>query len=343
MIVVGSRTGDKPAQKSGELFHQDGEPMHSGEGGSGVHSPEEPKKPDEPRDVALVAQEAVEDTILLDVNPMVRYPLLVFNLFLWFVGALMIATSTFLYVTAINTAEDAAVLSRLDLMGVLIRRLETVVFLGGTSLFLISFCGCVGALRENSFLLKLYSFALTVLILINMLVGLVVLFMPGSVKKVIKDTLSESLVIHYRDTVDTENVVDALQRQLRCCGMTHRSFRDWDKNIYFQCNLTNPSQERCSVPYSCCKSTSLGPVSLNCGRNVLNMSDYDAWFIVHIGNCPDAVHRYVKEHVMVIGGSCLIAVILLAFVDMITNAVIDEIDIICRIYQHVQIAEQDQS
>ncbi|XP_037508928.1 tetraspanin-33-like [Rhipicephalus sanguineus] len=113
--------------------------------------------------------------------------------------------------------------------------------------------------------------------------------------------------------------------------------------IYFNCSLLNPSHERCSVPYSCCKPTDLESVSLNCGRNVLNMSDYDAWFIVNIGNCPDALHRYVKEHVMIIGGSCLIAVILLAFVDMITNAVIDEIDIICKIYQHVQAAEQDRT
>ncbi|KAL1421135.1 hypothetical protein MTO96_023357 [Rhipicephalus appendiculatus] len=90
--------------------------------------------------------------------------------------------------------------------------------------------------------------------------------------------------------------------------------------------------ERCSVPYSCCKPTNLDLVSLNCGRYVLNMSDYDDWFIVHIGNCPDALHRHVKEHVMIIGGSCFIAVILL-----------DEIDIICKIYQHIQAAEQDRS
>ncbi|XP_075723505.1 tetraspanin-33-like [Rhipicephalus microplus] len=273
----------------------------------------------------------------------VRYPLLLLNLFLWFVGTMLICVSSFLYVTAGNTADDTALFKRLDLMGVLIRRLETVVFLAGMSLFIVSFCGCVGALRENSFLLKLYSLALTVLIVINMLLGIVVLFMPGSVKKVIKDSLSESLVIHYRDTMDTENVVDALQRQLRCCGMTTKSFRDWNKNIYFNCSLMNPSHERCSVPYSCCKPTNLESVSLNCGRNVLNMSDYDAWFIVNIGNCPDALHRYVKEHVMIIGGCCLIAVILLAFVDMITNAVIDEIDIICKIYQRVEAAEQNHS
>ncbi|XP_049269984.1 tetraspanin-33 [Rhipicephalus sanguineus] len=222
-------TGAEIGQMRGAPVHQDGEPELSDEQGSGGLSPAQPKKPGEPPHVDT--QEATEDTILLDVNPMVRYPLLLFNLFLWLVGAMLICVSSFLYVTAVNTADDSAILMRLDLVGVLIRRLETVVFLAGMSLFIVSFCGCVGALRENSFLLKLYSLALTVLIIINMLLGLVVLFMPGSVKKVIKESLSESLVIHYRDTEDTENVVDALQRQLRCCGMTSKSFRDWNNNM----------------------------------------------------------------------------------------------------------------
>ncbi|KAH9380999.1 hypothetical protein HPB48_008213 [Haemaphysalis longicornis] len=106
--------------------------------------------------------------------------------------------------------------------------------------------------------------------------------------------------------------------------------------------MKNPSHERCSVPHSCCKtnSSSGGIVSIKCGRNVLNMSDYDAWFVVNIGNCPDAANRYIKENVMIIGGSCLIAVILLAFVDMITNSVIDEINIIRKIYEHVNVVAE---
>ncbi|KAL1469774.1 hypothetical protein MTO96_024859 [Rhipicephalus appendiculatus] len=204
-----AHTGARTGRTRGAPVHKDGEPVLQDEHGSRGHSPEEPTKHGEPGHVDTL--EALEDTVMLDVNPMVRYPLLLLNLFLWFVGTMLIC--------------------RLDLTGVLIRRLETVVFLAGMSLFIVSFCGCVGALRENSFLLKLYSLALTVLIVINMLLGLFVLFMPGSVKKVIKDSLSESLVIHYRDTVDTENIVDALQRQLRCCGMTSKSFRDWNKNM----------------------------------------------------------------------------------------------------------------
>ncbi|KAL3231855.1 hypothetical protein MRX96_048447 [Rhipicephalus microplus] len=117
--------------------------------------------------------------------------------------------------------------------------------------------------------------------------------------------------------------------------MTHRNFRDWENNIYFHCNLSNPSHERCSVPPSCCRTDS-SYTGIFCGRDVLNLSDHEAWFRVHTGSCPDAANRFLKEHVMIIGGVCLIAVIVLAFIDMVTNAVIDEIDIIRKLYDHVR-------
>ncbi|KAH7938716.1 hypothetical protein HPB51_028766 [Rhipicephalus microplus] len=108
--------------------------------------------------------------------------------------------------------------------------------------------------------------------------------------------------------------------------------------VYFHCDASNPSQERCSVPPSCCRPESTF-TGIFCGRSVLNLSDHEAWFRVHTGSCPDATNRYVKEHVMIIGGVCLVAVIVLAFIDMVTNAVIDEIDIIRKIYDHVNGAE----
>lgn len=73
-------------------------------------------------------------------------------------------------------------------------------------------------------------------------------------------------------------------------------------------------------------------VSLSCGRNVLNMTDYDAWFQVYTGNCLDAAHRFVRENVTIITGVCLVFVILLAFVQMVTQALVDEILTIRRIY-----------
>ncbi|XP_065285153.1 tetraspanin-33-like isoform X2 [Dermacentor albipictus] len=254
---------------------------------------------------------------------------------LWFAGAFLMLGAVVMLVESWDTEEDERILQQLDISGMLLSHMEVLLFAFGLSLFTISSCGCVGALRENTFLLKMYSHALTLLIVISFVLGVLVFFVPGSIKTVITTTMSDRLVVHYRDTQDIQHFVDAIQRYLKCCGMTQRNFRDWDNNIYFHCDVTNPSHERCSVPPSCCRPESAF-TGIFCGRSVLNLSDHDAWFRVHIGNCPDATNRYVKEHVMVIGGVCLIAVIVLAFVDMVTNAVIDEIDIIRKIYDHVR-------
>ncbi|KAH7938085.1 hypothetical protein HPB49_019750 [Dermacentor silvarum] len=297
-----------------------------GEGNADSRSTQQP---------VLIYSPPTEETLLLDVNPVVRCPLLLLNLMLWFMGAFLMLAAVMLLVESWDSEEDERILEQLDISGMLLSHMETLLFAFGFALFTISSCGCVGALRENTFLLKMYSYALTTLIAINFVLGILVFFVPGTIKTVIRTTMSDRLVVHYRDSQDIQDLVDAIQRFLKCCGMTHRNFRDWDNNIYFQCDVTNPSHERCSVPHSCCRSESTS-TGIFCGRNVLNLSDHDAWFRVHTGSCPDATNRYVKEHVMVIGGICLIAVIVLAFIDMVTNAVIDEIDIIRRIYDHVR-------
>lgn len=97
----------------------------------------------------------------------------------------------------------------------------------------------------------------------------------------------------------------------------------------------NPSHERCSVPYSCCKRNS-SVLSIFCGRRVLNMSDTQAWHVIYINNCPDAAHRYVKENVMIVVGASLVTIIVLTFINLVTATVVDEINSIRRIYLNIE-------
>ncbi|XP_065288434.1 tetraspanin-33-like isoform X1 [Dermacentor albipictus] len=269
----------------------------------------------------------------------VRYPLLLFNLALWSVGVLLMSVATVLLVNSEMNAADAAALAKLDLSPLVVTHVELAVFVVGLALFIVTTFGCVGALRENTALLRMYSFVLVVLVIASVFGGIVVFFMPGEVRKVIKQTMSLSLVTAYRDSADSEQIVDALQRQLHCCGMTDLKFRDWNANIYFNCSADNPSHERCAVPYSCCRrrtSSAPGLLSRHCGHGVLNQTDQHAWHRVYLESCPDAAYRYIKENVTVIGGCCLIAAIVLSFVDMMTGSVIGEIEAIRKIYGRIR-------
>lgn len=275
-----------------------------------------------------------EATVMMDVNPYVRYPLLIMNLLIWLMGVTLLLVGAYAYVDTWTQSEIPSHSTSYNIYSMFVIKMEITVMLFGTVTMSLSFCGCVGALRENTCLLNVYSSFITALLLINLVVGLIVFFLPSQIKKLLSETFSMELIVHYRDSPDFQRLMDSIQERMQCCGISRRNFRDWNANMYFNCSRANPSSERCSVPYSCCKRNSTNQVvSLSCGRNVLNMTDYDAWFQVYTGNCLDSAHRYVRENVTIITGLCLVFVIVLAFVQMVTQALIDEILIIRRIYE----------
>ncbi|KAH9381000.1 hypothetical protein HPB48_008214 [Haemaphysalis longicornis] len=247
--------------------------------------------------------------------------------------------ATLLLVHADESAVDVKTLDKVDLSALVVTHIEIIAFASGLALFIVTFCGCVGALRENTFLLRMYSLTLGVLIVLCVVGAITVFFAPGQLHRIVKETLSPSLVQAYRQTVESEQIVDALQRQLRCCGMSEHSYRDWNANIYFNCSQHNPSHERCGVPHSCCRANGTGghaSLGLFCGQGVLNMSDHEAWYRVYMESCPDAATRHIKENTTILGGSCLVAAMLLLFIDMVTGLVIAQIDTIRNIYGRVR-------
>ncbi|KAL3218861.1 hypothetical protein MRX96_050606 [Rhipicephalus microplus] len=67
----------------------------------------------------------------------------------------MLAGALFL-VESWEFEEDERILENLDFPCMLLSHLEVLLFSFGLALFTVSSCGCVGALRENTFLLNMY-------------------------------------------------------------------------------------------------------------------------------------------------------------------------------------------
>ena len=79
--------------------------------------------------------------------------------------------------------------------------------------------------------------------------------MPHKVTGFLEGTLSDELISNYRDDLDFQNLIDLIQTDFECCGISSAGYKDWSKNAYFNCTKfkeDNPSVERCGVPYSCC-------------------------------------------------------------------------------------------
>ena len=81
---------------------------------------------------------------------------------------------------------------------------------------------------------------------------------PNKLTEFLENELSDQLIQSYRDDLDFQNIIDLVQQDFECCGISSEGYKDWSKNEYFNCTANkedNPSVERCGVPYSCCHST----------------------------------------------------------------------------------------
>lgn len=119
----------------------------------------------------------------------------------------------------------------------------------------------------------------------------------------IETTLSDELIQNYRDDLDFQNLIDLVQKDFECCGISSSGYRDWSKNPYFNCTKNredNPSVERCGVPFSCCLKDvqrSLSPddnlVNIMCGFGVQELPGKDVVTKVPI-KCFQNASFYLK-------------------------------------------------
>ncbi|XP_075556138.1 tetraspanin-33-like [Dermacentor variabilis] len=146
----------------------------------------------------------------------------------------------------------------------------------------VSSLGFLGALRENICCLYCYDWMLFIMMFTCSLGFILLIVMPFLATRDLQSVASIELIERYRDNPDYQGLVDYIQIRYKCCGVTEAAYLDWNSNMYFNCSNTNPSVERCSVPPSCCREPekeSLETVLQRrfCGRNVLAMSEREAW------------------------------------------------------------------
>uniref|UniRef100_A0A3P9L2A5 Tetraspanin n=1 Tax=Oryzias latipes TaxID=8090 RepID=A0A3P9L2A5_ORYLA len=80
----------------------------------------------------------------------------------------------------------------------------------------------------------------------------------------------------------------------QCCGA--KDPNDWDENLYFNCNMTNRSRERCGVPFSCCISDPTDLViNTQCGYDVRKKEDDWANYI-HTKGCITALEDWLPRN-----------------------------------------------
>lgn len=183
------------------------------------------------------------------ISPCIKWTLFAFNFLFWLLGMLIMAIGLY---GVVFTAQDLYGLKSAEMAYIIITDLSGVMVALGSIIFLVSFAGCVGALRENLCLLKLYFWSLTIFLIAELMFAIACIIFPWKSREILESVLSKRLIVDYRESENTQNFVDFLQSEFECCGITTDGYHDWNSNEYFNCSDSSPSAEKCGVPPSCC-------------------------------------------------------------------------------------------
>ncbi|XP_061829410.1 tetraspanin-10 [Nerophis lumbriciformis] len=172
---------------------------------------------------------------------------------------------------------------------------DPMLLLVTTGLLLTVLCltGCVGALRENSCLLKAFSGALLVLITAEALAVIVLYNTQEEIGNVLRSGMLTAMA-GYQDDLDLRFITDEIQSNLQCCGAD--TYRDWEINIYYNCSA--PGILACGVPATCCLDPMENGTVWNsqCGLDAQTLDEFSAQSVIFLGGCIGGMSRWVQQH-----------------------------------------------
>ncbi|XP_067006874.2 tetraspanin-33 [Anabrus simplex] len=231
------------------------------------------------------------------VSSCVKYLIFLLNFIFWLFGGLLIGVGLYAFVDK----WQATGLVKVETIYDVVLNISLVMVIAGGVIFIVSFAGCVGALRENTCLLKFYSLCLLIFFLLEMAVAIVGFVFPHTMQSLLEESFTDKIIHTYREDADLQNLIDFAQQEFRCCGLSSEGYMDWSKNEYFNCS--SPSVEKCGVPFSCCMNAtdiSSGLVNIMCGYGVQELSVAEAGKKVWTSGCIEIVRSWAERNLYTI-------------------------------------------
>ncbi|XP_078492729.1 tetraspanin-5 isoform X1 [Ciona intestinalis] len=232
-----------------------------------------------------------------------KYFLFSFNVLFWIIGLCLLGAGIWAW-SEKGFFDNLTAISNLPIDPVL------VVIIIALVMFLLSFSGCLGSLRENIFLLKCFSICLGVIFFAELIAGILGF--------VYKDWFHQQFAIFvnktikgYRDDPDLQNIIDFSQEYLKCCG-GDTGVADWDNNIYFDCasnisfnDVFLKPAESCGVPFSCCiKLSTSNVVNTQCGYGLrdVGVSASEQVTKIYTSGCITQFGDWLKTNLYTVAG-----------------------------------------
>ncbi|XP_072225438.1 tetraspanin-10 [Leuresthes tenuis] len=197
--------------------------------------------------------------------------------------------------------------------------LVTVGFL----LTLLCLTGCVGALRENCCLLRVFSATLLVLISAQVLATIMAYSMQDQIGGYLRSGMLAAMS-RYQDDLDLRFITDEIQSSLQCCGAD--AYRDWEINIYYNCSA--PGVLACGVPATCCVDPLENGTVWNsqCGVGAQLLDEFTAQSVIFLGGCLGGISRWIEQHEGLIGTIGIVVVGVQILAVFVTTRVLESIN-----------------
>ncbi|XP_053558871.1 tetraspanin-33-like isoform X2 [Bombina bombina] len=225
-------------------------------------------------------------------NQIVKYSLFVSCYIFWVASGLMITVGIYAKLCKETSPVDSLTTDPAIMLIVV-----------GILMFTITFIGCMGALRDLHLLLKIVLQKAT--------------------------TVMSRAIAQYREDLDLQNFIDYIQKKFECCGVN--SYQDWSKNIYFLCTATNPSLEKCAVPYSCCiREKGLKIINTMCGYETQNLKTWDAEEYINTEGCLEKIVNWGRGNLLLLGGLAMGLILLEILVTCLAVIMIYQISFIMQ-------------
>uniref|UniRef100_A0A3B4F9Q5 Tetraspanin n=1 Tax=Pundamilia nyererei TaxID=303518 RepID=A0A3B4F9Q5_9CICH len=219
-----------------------------------------------------------------------KYFLIICNLLFTVLGLLLLALGVWGLISKESFAQEK------------IRSIGTdpmlVVLSVGFLLTVLCLSGCVGALRENRCLLKLFSAMVLVLITAQVIIAIVAHTLQDQIEGNLRSGMLVAIA-RYQDDLDLRFITDEIQSNLQCCGADN--YRDWEINIYYNCSA--PGVLACGVPATCCVDPLENGTVWNsqCGVGAQLLDEFTAQSVIFLGGCLGEISRWIKQHEGLIG------------------------------------------
>ncbi|KAH8387647.1 hypothetical protein KR093_008513 [Drosophila rubida] len=237
------------------------------------------------------------------VSSCVKYMIFVLNFVFWLFGGLLLGIGVYAFLDKWIEANGWV---KLENIYDVVLNISLVMIIAGIIIFIVSLTGCLGALRENTSLLKLYSRCLLIFFLMEMTIAIICFVFPQHMNEFVEYQFTDKIIHSYRDDPDLQNFIDFAQQQFQCCGLSNAGYQDWSKNEYFNCS--SPSVEKCGVPYSCCINAtdiSSGLVNIMCGYAVQKESVAAASKLIWTSGCIEIVRVWAERNLYTMAGIAL--------------------------------------